>query len=72
MRYRGSLLARLLPLLASGLLAPLMWPGIGLRLASWITPWGIHFLLSAVLFTLCVFALNRVLLDLYQEFINRE
>lgn len=49
-----------------------MWPGIGLRLASWITPWGIHFLLSAVLFTLCVFALNRVLLDLYQEFINRE
>ncbi len=72
MRPRRTWLIRLSLPVVCVLLLPAMSPSIGLRLAAWITPFHGHVLLAFVLFAACLFALNRVVMGLYQEFINRE
>ena len=51
---------------------PAVSPVIGLEVAAWITPMGGHLLLALGLLVACLLILNRVVLGLYQEFINRE
>ncbi len=69
---KRSTLARLVLVAICALMIPAMSPSIGWRLAAWLTPWGGHLLLAVLLFVVCLFMLNRVVLGLYQEFINRE
>lgn len=72
MKWRRKSLDRLALLAVCILLLPLAWPGVGARLGAWITPFGGHLVLALLIFAAGLFALNRVLSGLYQEFINRE
>jgi hypothetical protein len=64
-RRRGLLLGCLL-------LAPLTVAPIAEPVANWLTRTGLAHGLVVLAFLACLFLLNRVTLDLYQEFQNRE
>lgn len=64
-RRRGLLVGCLL-------LTPLTIGAIAEPVVGWLTHTGLGHALAALAFLACLFLLNRITLDLYQEFQNRE
>jgi hypothetical protein len=53
-------------------IAPATFDGVGKPLAAFLVRTGLAHAIALAAFVACLYLLNRVILELYQEYINRE